>query len=160
MQQVRGRHGRSHSSFLRAFDAQPRQIGLAAVARASRSGCGDCRSKRLRVFRRHSPTAGLLHDLGKYTDEFQRRVTGDAIRVDHATRGAISAVERYGTLGHLVAYAIAGHHAGLANGSEGIERTALKERLLGTGLPALLAQWQTEIQLPALNELAAGANTA
>jgi len=97
--------------------------------------------------------AGLLHDLGKYTDEFQRRVTGDAIRVDHATRGAIIAVERYGTLGHLVAYAIAGHHAGLANGSEGIERTALKERLLGTGLPALLAQWQTEIQLPALNEL-------
>jgi len=97
--------------------------------------------------------AGLLHDLGKYTDEFQQRVTGDAIRVDHATRGAIIAVERYGTLGHLVAYAIAGHHAGLANGSEGIERTALKERLLGTGLPALLAQWQTEIQLPALNEL-------
>lgn len=97
--------------------------------------------------------AGLLHDLGKYTDEFQRRVAGDAIRVDHATRGAIIAVERYGTLGHLVAYAIAGHHAGLANGSEGIERTALKERLVGTGLPALLAQWQTEIQLPALNEL-------
>lgn len=31
--------------------------------------------------------AGLLHDLGKYTDEFQRRITGDAIRVDQAGPG-------------------------------------------------------------------------
>lgn len=97
--------------------------------------------------------AGLLHDLGKYTDEFQRRISGDAIRVDHATRGAIVAVERYGTLGLLLAYAIAGHHAGLANGRDGAERTALKDRLAGNGLPLLLSQWEEEIQLPALNEL-------
>lgn len=31
--------------------------------------------------------AGLLHDLGKYTDEFQRRITGDPIRVDQAGPG-------------------------------------------------------------------------
>lgn len=97
--------------------------------------------------------AGLLHDLGKYTDEFQRRIAGDAIRVDHATRGAILAVERYGALGLLLAYAIAGHHAGLANGRDGIERTALKDRLAGHGLPPLLDRWQAEIQLPALKEL-------
>ena len=96
--------------------------------------------------------AGLLHDLGKYTDDFQRRISGEAIRVDHATRGAILAVERYGGLGQLLAYAIAGHHAGLANGSESIERTALKDRLVGNGLPALLPHWQTEIQLPLRNE--------
>lgn len=92
--------------------------------------------------------AGLLHDLGKYTDEFQRRISGDAIRVDHATRGAIVAVERFGALGHLLAYGIAGHHAGLANGREGVERTALRDRLRGVDLPALLDQWQAEISLP------------
>ena len=89
--------------------------------------------------------AGLLHDLGKYTDDFQRRIAGDAIRVDHATRGAMVAVERFGPIGMLLAYGIAGHHAGLANGSEGVERTALRDRLKGLGLPPLKDDWQREI---------------
>lgn len=97
--------------------------------------------------------AGLLHDLGKYTDEFQRRIAGDLIRVDHATRGAIEAVERYGQLGYLLAYAIAGHHAGLANGGEAGERTALRDRLRGIDLPVLLQQWQQEIELPEKSKL-------
>ncbi|MDD3762456.1 MAG: CRISPR-associated endonuclease Cas3'' [Nevskiales bacterium] len=92
--------------------------------------------------------AGLLHDIGKYTQEFQRRIAGDALRVDHATRGAMLAVERYGPLGQLLAYAIAGHHAGLANGAEALERTALRDRLKGDGLPSLLDHWRTEISLP------------
>lgn len=92
--------------------------------------------------------AGLLHDLGKYTDEFQRRIAGDAIRVDHATRGAMLAVERYGALGQLLAYGIAGHHAGLANGREAGERTALADRLKGIDLPRLLDVWQAELELP------------
>ncbi|WP_026353284.1 CRISPR-associated endonuclease Cas3'' [Solimonas variicoloris] len=95
--------------------------------------------------------AGLLHDIGKYTEEFQRRIAGDAIRVDHATRGAMLAVERYGPIGHLLAYAIAGHHAGLANGTDGgetRERTSLRDRLRGVGLPPLFAEWQREITLP------------
>jgi CRISPR-associated endonuclease/helicase Cas3 len=92
--------------------------------------------------------AGLLHDLGKYTDDFQRRIAGDAIRVDHATRGAMVAVERYKRVGMLVAYGIAGHHAGLANGHEGIERNSLRERLKGVGLPPLKPDWLGEIVLP------------
>ncbi|EPH1943468.1 CRISPR-associated endonuclease Cas3'' [Pseudomonas aeruginosa] len=92
--------------------------------------------------------AGLLHDLGKYTDEFQRRIAGDAIRVDHTTRGAMLAVERYGALGQLLAYGIAGHHTGLANGREAGERTALVDRLKGIGLPRLLEAWCVEIVLP------------
>ena len=92
--------------------------------------------------------AGLLHDLGKYTEEFQRRLCGDAIRVDHATRGAMVAVDRYQQIGALIAYGIAGHHAGLANGGEGIERSSLRDRLNGTGLPPLLDDWSSEITLP------------
>lgn len=92
--------------------------------------------------------AGLLHDLGKYSDEFQRRISGDAIRVDHATRGAMLAVERYKHIGMLLAYCIAGHHAGLANGREGGERIALCDRLKGAGLPPLKDDWQHEITLP------------
>lgn len=33
-------------------------------------------------------TAGLLHDLGKYTQRFQHRLNGEDIRVDHSTAGA------------------------------------------------------------------------
>lgn len=92
--------------------------------------------------------AGLLHDLGKYSDEFQRRIAGDAIRVDHATHGARLSVERYKPIGTLLAYGIAGHHAGLANGSEGGECTALRDRLKGVGLPPLKDDWHREIPLP------------
>lgn len=92
--------------------------------------------------------AGLLHDLGKYTDEFQCLINGDLIRVDHASRGAMLAVERYGPVGRLLAYGIAGHHAGLANGRDPGARSTLEERLKGQGLPVLLDQWQQEIQLP------------
>lgn len=91
---------------------------------------------------------GLLHDLGKYSDDFQRRIAGDAIRVDHATRGAMVAVERFGPIGMLLAYGIAGHHAGLPNGSEGGERTALCDRLKGFGLPPLKDDWRRDIVLP------------
>ncbi|MES1952530.1 CRISPR-associated helicase Cas3 domain-containing protein [Salinisphaera sp. S4-8] len=59
--------------------------------------------------------AGLLHDLGKYGPAFQRRLNGSGERVDHSTAGALEAKVRFPDgLGHLLAYAIAGHHAGLA----------------------------------------------
>src|SRR6218665_220961 len=61
-------------------------------------------------------TAGLLHDLGKYTAKFQDRLHGSPERVDHSTWGARVPHERYDLAGHLISYAIAGHHAGLANG--------------------------------------------
>ncbi|WGL18114.1 CRISPR-associated helicase Cas3' [Microbulbifer bruguierae] len=90
---------------------------------------------------------GLLHDLGKYTEEFQQRLEGSPARVDHATHGAVMAVERFGPMGKLIAYAIAGHHAGLANGRDSGERTSLKDRLRKE-LPQLLPRWESEIELP------------
>lgn len=96
--------------------------------------------------------AGLLHDLGKYSEEFQRRIAGDYGRVDHSTRGAQLACERYGHIGTLLAYGIAGHHAGLANGKDAGERTPLTERLKADP-PKLLPAWEAEISLPQKEEL-------
>lgn len=69
--------------------------------------------------------AGLWHDLGKYSAEFQRRIKsvsgydaeahleGQSGRVDHSTAGAQYAIGRFGVHGRILAYLIAGHHAGL-----------------------------------------------
>lgn len=91
--------------------------------------------------------AGLLHDVGKYTDKFQRRLRGAPHAVDHSTWGARIATERFGQMGNLIAYGIAGHHAGMANGSGEGERTVLQERLR-TELEPLLPAWQRELELP------------
>jgi CRISPR-associated helicase Cas3/CRISPR-associated endonuclease Cas3-HD len=57
---------------------------------------------------------GLLHDLGKYSVEFQQRLNGSKISVDHASAGAQEAMELFGqSYGKLLAYIIAGHHSGL-----------------------------------------------
>lgn len=90
--------------------------------------------------------AGLLHDLGKYTDEFQKRLEGGP-KVDHATWGARKVKQLYPKAWPLLAYGIAGHHAGLANGTNGNTRTALDDRLRAT-LPELLPHWQWELPLP------------
>ncbi len=83
--------------------------------------------------------AGLWHDLGKYSTEFQqyiRSVSGyDAHieapgRVDHSTAGAIHAMRRFGAHGRILAYLIAGHHAGLPDWSmAGTGAKALSNRL-------------------------------
>lgn len=69
--------------------------------------------------------AGIWHDLGKYAEEFQRRIKavsgydpeahleGNIGRVDHSTAGAQHAVASFGVYGRVLAYLIAGHHAGL-----------------------------------------------
>ena len=91
---------------------------------------------------------GLLHDLGKYSDPFQDRLRGVAKPVNHSTAGAKEAIARWQLIGKLMAFCIAGHHAGLANGSgEGKNRSTLKERL-AANIPALNPVWQAEIPLP------------
>lgn len=95
---------------------------------------------------------GQLHDLGKYSPDFNARLHGGR-RVDHATAGAKIAVERWQVIGKLMAFCIAGYHAGLANGNgEGDKRSTLAQRLnlqFGTDIPLLDNVWQQEIPLPA-----------
>jgi len=59
--------------------------------------------------------AGLWHDLGKYQDEFQRRLHGESISVEHAGVGARLAFEEDQGRGLALAFVIAGHHSGLTN---------------------------------------------
>ena len=56
--------------------------------------------------------AGLAHDIGKYSDAFQRRLNGGP-KVDHATAGAWECTRR-GQI--FAAFAVAGHHGGLPDG--------------------------------------------
>lgn len=58
---------------------------------------------------------GMLHDLGKYSDDFQNRIKNDGKRCDHSTAGARVALQKNPVLGKLIAYCIAGHHSGLQN---------------------------------------------
>jgi CRISPR-associated endonuclease/helicase Cas3 len=90
--------------------------------------------------------AGLLHDVGKYSNEFQSKLRGANNRVDHSTAGARIAVEAFAgfkPLGQILAYVIAGHHAGLANGG------SLQDRLDRTKyVIPVLGEWRLELMLP------------
>jgi CRISPR-associated endonuclease/helicase Cas3 len=85
--------------------------------------------------------AGLWHDLGKYSDRFQQFIQSvhnpDAhVGInggDHSTAGALHALEQFGMLGRMLAYPIAGHHAGLPDWQEG-GAASLAQRLQQTEL--------------------------
>lgn len=60
-----------------------------------------------------SKTVALLHDVGKYSKEFQQKINGKNISVDHSTAGAKLLYDRFGEIGKLLGMVIAGHHTGL-----------------------------------------------
>lgn len=82
-------------------------IGTSAIARGHGDPLGISEAAAL---------AGMLHDLGKYTVGFQKRLSGGP-SVDHSTAGAVEVLARAGMsdrpMAELIAYAILGHHAGL-----------------------------------------------
>jgi CRISPR-associated endonuclease/helicase Cas3 len=59
--------------------------------------------------------AGLLHDLGKYSDSFTLRLEGKAHGLDHWSAGAWVVLTRYQQAGMAAALAIQGHHVGLGS---------------------------------------------
>lgn len=62
--------------------------------------------------------AGMMHDTGKYQDEFQEYIRGSGIRVDHSTAGAQEAKRLHQP---DAAFAIAGHHGGIPDGGSKID---------------------------------------
>ena len=101
--------------------------------------------------------AGLWHDLGKYSEDFQKMLLASADahietkpgRVDHSTAGAIHSIEKFKTAGRIFSYLIAGHHAGLSawltdtSGRKSlahrIQNTELLERILAN-LPSEISE--------------------
>lgn len=76
---------------------------------------------------------GLLHDIGKASRAYQvyirrPREQGGPKGPDHSGAGAKEAVSLYGGLGRMMAFGIAGHHAGLMDGA-GHEGGTLTVRL-------------------------------
>lgn len=92
--------------------------------------------------------AGLWHDIGKSSSAFQDYLLRDGLRTDHSTAGAIHAVDRLGLHGRVLAYLIAGHHAGLpdwlgdtetrATLAHRLEKRELLERL--SALPSTILE--------------------
>ena len=92
------------------------QVATLSARHAQRFGSGDW-----------AQLAGLWHDLGKYRPAFQRyirqasgyeanaHIEGAAGRVTHSTAGALLACDRFHEAGRVLAYIIAGHHAGLSD---------------------------------------------
>jgi CRISPR-associated endonuclease/helicase Cas3 len=117
-----------------------RRTGALARRFARAFDIGDC-----------GAAAGLLHDIGKYSDGFQRRILENGGRVDHATPGAKVACEEYGrVIGLMLAFGIAGHHGGLPDGG-GAEDRDLDSRLssrLEPGYERWKVQGNRRIRLP------------
>lgn len=71
--------------------------------------------------------AGLAHDLGKYSVEFQNRILRGGPKVDHSTAGASTIAKEFGLI--PLSYCIAGHHGGLPDAGSRIDGTGLFGRL-------------------------------
>jgi CRISPR-associated endonuclease/helicase Cas3 len=98
---------------------------------------------------RAAAVAGLLHDLGKYDPDFQKRLAGAKIAVEHSIAGAAwllrnAASPRDKVLAELIAHAIAGHHAGLPD--RGGDLASLNERVDRADLDRLDPRWIEELR--------------
>ena len=92
---------------------------------------------------------GMLHDIGKYAKEFQKKIqenTDD--REDHATAGAQVCKEQ-GRYYPILSYCIAGHHAGLPD----YGNTAISSSLCGRWKKRICdyQAYKDEIRIPELD---------
>ena len=128
-------HARQDSS--KNWHSHPLQKHLQKVAQLAKRFAGRYGS----LFAEY---AGLLHDLGKFQEAFQKYIRNASgfekenahfedvestklRKIPHSTAGAKYAVEHLNPFfGHLLAYLIAGHHAGLA---DWYDKGSLKSRL-------------------------------
>lgn len=92
---------------------------------------------------------GMLHDIGKYSEEFQRKIQEDTNdRVDHATAGA-QVCKELGGYYPILSYCIAGHHAGLPD----YGNTAISSSLCGRWKKRICdyQAYKDEIKIPKLD---------
>lgn len=73
--------------------------------------------------------AGMLHDIAKYGKLFQKRLIGEAKKIDHWSAGAYLALTKYKLNGVAAALVIDGHHIGLQQGSSNYLKGLKPEKL-------------------------------
>ena len=106
--------------------------------------------------------SALLHDLGKASCAFQNYLlrsnelqTADddthAQRTNHSGAGAVLAQEKYGPLGRIFGYLVAGHHAGLPDWIGGVTPNGSLSNRLESSEDELdsVRSWLTHLNLPA-----------
>jgi len=122
---------------------QPLRTHLTNVAEIASTFASDFNGNELAY------ASGILHDIGKYSCEFQSLLDGAKTRVDHSTAGAIVSRRKYPMLqSRVLEYIVAGHHAGLAN--FGSAESGLETRLNCRKLPDY-SKYINEIALPDLS---------
>ncbi|MDR1204360.1 MAG: CRISPR-associated helicase Cas3' [Peptococcaceae bacterium] len=97
---------------------------------------------------------GLLHDLGKYSERFQRRIRGVSLRVDHSTAGGQMLWKKSGkaAFGLLAAYCVLGHHSGLPDGGSQSQASGDESTLFGR-LDRVVedySSYRNELEIPEL----------
>lgn len=91
--------------------------GIQTVKEHSENTANLCKQFAVPVLKDFMYVMGLLHDCGKYQEDFQKRIDGANIRVEHSICGALVAKERYPeAIALMMEYCIAGHHSGIPDG--------------------------------------------
>ena len=95
--------------------------------------------------------AGLTHDLGKYSIEFQNRLKNNGPKVDHSSAGALECMKLSQP---IAAYAVLGHHSGIPDGgafddSDGSSFFSRINRAM-QGKICDASAWENELKLPAV----------
>ena len=102
--------------------------------------------------------AGLYHDIGKYSAEFQNYLRhGGGRKYDHSTAGALELMGKKCLLSKPTAFCVAGHHSGLLNGGNAKIDTAESKTFWGRmkkqpgeDIPTYQA-YQADVEYPSEN---------
>lgn len=124
------------------------------VKQHSESTADLCRSFAIAELQDLAYGIGLAHDIGKYQPSFQRRISGENVRVEHSGCGAVVMKEKLGYCsGYLAGLCIAGHHAGLPD-SGSLGDTADKSTYYGRLQREFerYDAYQSQLELPEVDE--------
>mgnify|MGYP001149728205 CR=1 FL=1 len=93
------------------------QLKEQTIKEHSRSTAELCREFSIPELKDVMYVLGMLHDVGKYQESYQRRIRGENIKVEHSGCGALAAKKMYpNAVGLLMEYCISGHHSGIPDG--------------------------------------------